>query len=77
MLGASGCDVSANLALGQGGEVRLAAVTGIGRGFLWLAAEIVLIPSMSGTSWSWSLMLCVRLWATMIWAPASTAAWAL
>ena len=51
MLGASGRDVSADLALGQGGKVRLAAVPGIGGCLLGLAAELSSVLSSSGTNW--------------------------
>ena len=42
MLGASGRDVTADVARGQGGKVRLAAVAGIGGSLPGLAVEIVL-----------------------------------
>ena len=60
----------------DGPDIDLAAVAGVGRGFFGVRPRSS-ISSMSGTSWSWSLMLCVRPWATMIWACASTAACAL
>src|ERR1700734_1651921 len=43
-LGPTSCDVSADPAIGQGAEVGLAAVTGIGGSFLGLTAEVVFDP---------------------------------
>jgi hypothetical protein len=39
VLGASGCDVGADVAIGQSREVGLAQIAGIGGGFRGLAAE--------------------------------------
>jgi hypothetical protein len=52
VLGASRCEVSADLALGQGRKVGFAAVPGIGGGFLGPAAEIVLDPVDERHHWS-------------------------
>src|SRR6266851_6035607 len=41
VFGPPGRDVSADLAISQGLEVGFAAIAGIGRGFFWLAPEIV------------------------------------
>ena len=54
------------------------AVAGIGRDLLRLACPVLArMAATSGVSWAWSLPLSVRPWATMIWSPPSTAAWAL
>ena len=42
-----------------------------------LRPNVRAMSSMSGTSGSWSLWPATTVWATMIWATASTAAWAL
>ena len=44
VLGPTRCDVSADPAIGQGAEVGLAAVTGIGGSFLGLAAKVLFDP---------------------------------
>src|SRR5882762_1367068 len=77
VLGASGCDITVDTVCFQRFEIGFAAVAGVRRGLLRLATKIVLDGLDQGHQLTLIAAALRQLVRDNVWAPASTAAWAL